>query len=43
VNEGDSAVHLWKALGFKIIGTVREVFEHPTRGWIGLHIMHRLL
>ena len=37
------AVRLWQALGFRIIGTVPEAFEHPTLGRIGLHIMHRCL
>ena len=37
------AVRLWRSLGFLIIGTVPEAFEHPTLGRIGLHIMHRCL
>lgn len=38
-----AAVHLWQALGFEIIGTVPEAFEHPTHGRVGLLIMHRFL
>jgi GNAT superfamily N-acetyltransferase len=37
------AVRLWQALGFRIIGTVTEAFEHPTLGRVGLHVMHRCL
>ena len=37
------AVRLWQALGFRIIGTVPEAFEHPTLGRVGLHVMHRRL
>jgi L-amino acid N-acyltransferase YncA len=37
------AVHLWQALGFAIIGTVPEAFEHPRHGRVGLHIMYRRL
>lgn len=37
------AVYLWQALGFRIIGTVPEAFEHPTNGRVGLHVMHRFL
>jgi GNAT superfamily N-acetyltransferase len=37
------AVRLWQALGFRIIGTVPEAFEHPTLGRVGLHVMHRYL
>ncbi len=43
VESNHSAIRLWQALGFRIIGTVPEAFEHPTLGRVGLHIMHRLL
>jgi hypothetical protein len=36
-------VRLWQSLGFVVIGTVPEAFAHPTRGYVGLHIMHRPL
>jgi len=38
-----SAVHLWQSLGFQIIGTVPEAFDHPEHGLVGLHIMYRRL
>ena len=37
------AVALWKKLGFEIVGTVPEAFDHPTHGPVGLRIMHRRL
>lgn len=37
------AVHLWQALGFEIIGTAPEAFDHPAHGRVGLHIMYRAL
>jgi GNAT superfamily N-acetyltransferase len=37
------AVHLWQALGFTIVGTVPDAFDHPTEGLVGLHVMHRRL
>ena len=37
------AVHLWQALGFKIIGTVPDTFDHPEHGLVGLHVMFRYL
>jgi L-amino acid N-acyltransferase YncA len=37
------AVHLWQALGFEIIGTVPEAFDHRELGLVGLHIMYRKL
>ncbi len=43
VESNHVAVRLWQALGFHIIGTVPEAFEHPTLGRVGLHVMHRLL
>lgn len=43
VESNHPAVHLWQALGFQIIGTVPEAFEHPTLGRVGLHIMHQYL
>jgi L-amino acid N-acyltransferase YncA len=38
-----AAVKLWQALGFQIIGTVPEAFEHARLGRVGLHIMYRRL
>ncbi len=38
-----AAVRLWRALGFEVIGTVPEAFEHPALGRVGLHVMHRYL
>jgi GNAT superfamily N-acetyltransferase len=35
-----AAVHLWQALGFRIVGTVPEAFDSRTHGLVGLHIMH---
>jgi L-amino acid N-acyltransferase YncA len=37
------AVALWRSLGFEIVGTVPEAFEHPTEGYVGLHVMYRPL
>ncbi|GAA0668871.1 hypothetical protein GCM10009535_55920 [Streptomyces thermocarboxydovorans] len=43
VVETNPAVKLWTSLGFDIIGTVPEAFEHPRHGLVGLHIMYRRL
>ena len=37
------AVALWRSLGFEVLGTLPEGFRHPTKGYVGLHIMHRRL
>ncbi|MDJ0319108.1 GNAT family N-acetyltransferase [Pseudarthrobacter sp. PS3-L1] len=38
-----AAVHLWKSLGFTVVGTVPEAFDHPDHGLVGLHVMYRVL
>jgi len=38
-----AAVTLWQALGFDIIGTVPDAFDHATHGLVGLHVMYRRL
>jgi L-amino acid N-acyltransferase YncA len=43
VETNTSAVALWQALGFGIVGTVPQAFEHPDHGFVGLHVMHRYL
>jgi L-amino acid N-acyltransferase YncA len=37
------AVRLWQELGFEILATVPEAFDHPVDGLVGLHIMFRTL
>ncbi len=34
------AVRLWQSLGFRILTTVPEAFHHPTKGFVGLHVMY---
>jgi GNAT superfamily N-acetyltransferase len=43
VETNAGAVRLWKQLGFEVIGTVPEAFDHPTEGRVGLHVMYRRL
>lgn len=40
VETNTAAVRLWTDLGFRIVGTVPEAFEHPVHGYVGLHVMH---
>jgi len=37
------AVGLYRSLGFSIVGTVPEAFDHPRHGLVGLHVMYRSL
>ena len=43
VESNTPAVRLWQSLGFQIIGTVPEAFDHPEQGLTGLHVMFRHL
>lgn len=43
VETNTAAVALWRTLGFDVVGTVPEAFDHPTEGLVGLHVMYRRL
>ncbi|WP_327675388.1 GNAT family N-acetyltransferase [Kitasatospora sp. NBC_00458] len=43
VEVNEPAVHLWTSLGFEVVGTVPEVFDHPEHGLVGQHVMFRRL
>jgi GNAT superfamily N-acetyltransferase len=43
VESNAPAVHPWQSLGFWIIGTVPDSFDHPRHGLVGLHVMFRYL
>ena len=38
-----SAVRLWQALGFEIVGTVPGAFRSKEHGYVGLHVMYLAL
>jgi hypothetical protein len=40
VETNTSAVRLWQSLGFEILTTVPEAFDHPGHGFVGLHVMY---
>jgi L-amino acid N-acyltransferase YncA len=40
VETNTHAVRLWRSLGFEVLATVPEGFNHPAEGFVGLHIMH---
>ena len=37
------SIRIWKNLGFRVIGTIPEAFNHPQKGLIDAHIMHKKL
>ena len=43
VETNTRAVALWQSLGFEILATLPEGFQHPAKGFVGLHIMYRKL
>jgi L-amino acid N-acyltransferase YncA len=43
VETNTRAVGLWRSLGFEVVATIPEGFNHPVKGYVGLHVMHRPL
>jgi GNAT superfamily N-acetyltransferase len=43
VETNTAAVALWRSLGFEILTTVPEAFDHAVHGLVGLHIMYQRL
>jgi L-amino acid N-acyltransferase YncA len=43
VSTNERAVTLWRTLGFRIVGTLPKVFDHPTRGQVDAYVMHKFL
>ena len=39
VETNEVAVRLWRSLGFQVLATVPEAFDHPIHGLVGLHVM----
>ncbi len=39
VETNETAVRLWRSLGFEVLATVPEAFDHPEHGLVGLHVM----
>jgi GNAT superfamily N-acetyltransferase len=40
VETNTAAVHLWRSLGFEVLATVPEAYDHAQHGLVGLHVMH---
>jgi ribosomal protein S18 acetylase RimI-like enzyme len=43
VSTNASAIHLWKQLGFQIVGTLPGAFRHPKKGYVDVYVMYRSL
>ncbi len=40
VETNTAAVRLWRSLGFEVLTTVPEAFDHREHGLVGLHVMY---
>jgi hypothetical protein len=38
VETNEAAVTMWRSLGFRVLATVPEAFDHPELGLVGLHV-----
>ena len=43
VASNETAIRLWRAMGFAIVGTVPAAFDHATKGLVDAHVMYRRL
>jgi ribosomal protein S18 acetylase RimI-like enzyme len=43
VSTNDNAVALWKKLGFTVVGTIPQGFQHPDGRFVDAYVMHRFL
>lgn len=41
VSTNEDAIHLWKKLGFQVIGTLPGVFNHPRYGFVDALVMFK--
>ncbi len=43
VSTNESAIRLWKDLGFEIVATLPKAFRHPTKDYVDVYVMFRSL
>jgi ribosomal protein S18 acetylase RimI-like enzyme len=43
VSTNSAAIHLWKRLGFSIVGTLPKAYRHRQFGYVDAYVMYRLL
>jgi GNAT superfamily N-acetyltransferase len=43
VSTNETAVALWKKLGFAVVGTLPKAFRHITLGYVDVYVMYRPL
>ena len=43
VSTNEAAVHLWEKMGYNIIGTVPQAYQHKSRGLVDAYVMYKKL
>jgi len=43
ISTNSAAIRLWKDLGFEIVGTLKDAFSHPEKGYVDVYVMYRSL
>jgi L-amino acid N-acyltransferase YncA len=43
VSTNESAIRLWRQLGFETVGTLPGAFRHPKEGYVDVYVMFRAL
>jgi RimJ/RimL family protein N-acetyltransferase len=43
VSTNERAVTLWRRLGFEVVGTIPQAFEHPVLGFVDALVMYRAI
>lgn len=43
VESNEASVHLWKKLGFEVVGTLPGAFRHPQHGFVDAFVMYKVL
>jgi len=43
VKSNEASVHLWKKMGFDIVGTLTGAFDHPDHGYVDAYVMYKTL
>lgn len=43
ISTNSAAIHLWKRLGFAIVGTLPKAYRHRRLGYVDAYVMYKLL
>ena len=43
ISTNENAIHLWKSIGFEVVGRAPDAFKHPEKGYVDALIMYQKL